>query len=154
MERRIPVKRAHPMIVGCLMMGCALATWGAEREVVLVVAEDSPIRSVSSLQLRKLYLGLPTRLSGILARPLRNTSDESLQDIFLQSAMAMSERAYERQLLNLTLRVGNIRPETVEAVDSLKRILQEDSSALSYMWQSDLQEGDGLRVVKVLWQEH
>jgi len=148
------VKRAYRMILACLVMSSALGARAEDREVVLVVAEDSPISAVSSLQLRKLYLGLPTRLSGIQARPLRNTSDDTLQDIFLQSAMAMSERAYERQLLNLTLRVGNIRPETVPAVDSLKRILQEDNSALTYMWQSDLHEGDGLRVVKVLWQEH
>ena len=120
----------------------------------MVVSNDSPITGISSLELRKLYLGLQVTLDGVLARPLRNHSNELLQDIFFQSAMAMSEAAYERQLLSLTLRFGRLQPRVVHNLDELKDNLAQDSSAIAYMWRSEISEEDGLRVVKLLWQEH
>lgn len=137
---------------------CLFAATGAlavdAREVVIVVSNDSPITEVSSLDLRKLYLGLPVTLAGVLARPLRNHSDEQLQEIFFHSAMAMSEAAYERQLLSLTLRFGRIQPKALHEQEELKGILKQDASAITYMWRSEISAEDGLRVVKLLWQEH
>jgi len=139
-----------------ILLLSALAAHAEEdsREVVLVVSAASPVMTISSLELRKLYLGLPVRLEGILMRPLRNDNDDQLQDIFFQSAMAMSEAAYERQLLSLTLRFGRLSPESISSTDEVKKILREDISAVSYMWKSAVSKEDGLRVVKLLWREH
>ena len=137
-----------------LLFVATAATAEGPREVVLVVANESPIVAISSLELRKLYLGLPVSLDGVLARPIRNHSDELLQEIFFQSAMAMSEAAYERQLLSLTLRFGRLQPEVRHSAEELKVILRQDDKAITYMWRSDISGEDGLRVVKLLWQEH
>ncbi|MCJ7558378.1 MAG: hypothetical protein MUP90_15905 [Gammaproteobacteria bacterium] len=137
-----------------LLLAATGATAEGQREVVLVVAANSPIIAVSSLELRKLYLGIPVSLDGVLVRPLRNHSDEQLQEIFFQSAMAMSEAAYERQLLSLTLRFGRLQPEVRHSAKELIAILRQDNNAITYMWRSDISVEDGLRVVKLLWLEH
>jgi hypothetical protein len=142
-------------ILSVLLLGAATASAQDQpREVVLVVSRDSPVTSISSLELRKLYLGLPVTLGGVLARPLRNASDDQLEEIFYQSAMAMSRGAYERQLLSLTLRFGRLNPEIVHSTRQVKEVLYQDVSAISYMWHSDIGEEDELRIVKLLWLEH
>jgi hypothetical protein len=154
MERCIPLSTMRINLFFILLFAVTGVTAEGSREVVLVVASESPIVAVSSLELRKLYLGLPVALQGNFARPLRNHSDEQLQEIFFQSAMAMSEAAYERQLLSLTLRFGRLQPEVRHSVEDLKAILREDDKAITYMWRSDIAEEDDLRVVKLLWLEH
>jgi len=154
MERRIPLSNMRINLFLALLLAATGATAEEPREVVLVVANESPIVAVSSLELRKLYLGLPVLLDGVLARPLRNHSDEQLQEIFFQSAMAMSEAAYERQLLSLTLRFGRLQPEVRHSAEELKAILRQDDNAITYMWRSDISGEDGIRVVKLLWLEH
>ena len=154
MERRIPLSNLRINLFFALLLAATGATAEGQREVVLVVAANSPIIAVSSLELRKLYLGIPVSLDGVLVRPLRNHSDEQLQEIFFQSAMAMSEAAYERQLLSLTLRFGRLQPEVRHSAKELIAILRQDNNAITYMWRSDISVEDGLRVVKLLWLEH
>jgi len=142
-------------ILSVLLLGAAAASAQEHpREVVLVVSSDSPVTSISSLELRKLYLGLPVTLGGALLRPLRNDSDDQLQEIFYQSAMAMSRGAYERQLLSLTLRFGRLNPEILHSTQQVKEVLRQDASAVSYMWHSEVSEEDEIRIVKLLWLEH
>lgn len=153
MECRIPLNRRTLIVIIAFFLATVSVAEEGPREVVLVVGNQSPIKAVSSLELRKLYLGLPVVIDGVFARPLNNRSDELLQAIFFQSTMAMSEAAYERQLLSLSLRFGRLSPPMLDNADEIKRILRQDGRALSYTWRSDLSEKDGLRVVKLLWQE-
>jgi hypothetical protein len=153
MERRIPLIKPKIMFVLALLLSGTGAAHEVHREVVLVVGANSPITSISSLELRKLYLGLPVSLEGVFVRPLVNHSDEMLQAIFFQSAMGMSEAAYERQLLSLTLRFGRLRPGVLHNADEVKETLKRDPRAISYTWRSDISPEDGLRIVKLLWHE-
>jgi hypothetical protein len=151
MERRIPLSMPRIILVLTVLLSGTGAAQEAQREVVMVVGVASPITAISSLELRKLYLGLPVRLGDVFAKPIVNHSDELLQAIFFQSAMGMSEAAYERQLLSLTLRFGRLRPDVFHNADAVKAILKIDPRAISYTWRSDISPEDGLRVVKLLW---
>ena len=78
----------------------------AQHEVVLVAPSTSPLQDLDSLQLRKIYLGFNVTHDGHNIRGLRNTADSKLDQIFLQTVVAMSEKAYLRRQLSLTLQQG------------------------------------------------
>jgi hypothetical protein len=82
----------------------------ASEVVVLVVPANSPVASLDSVSMRKLFLGLPVLLNGKLLHPLRNRADPRLDEIFLQQVVAMSESSYDRQILNAVNRQGVLRP--------------------------------------------
>jgi len=132
---------------------CAALTRGAE-QVVLVVGEDSSIEDISSLELRKAFFGITVRQNNQILRPLRNSSDAQLNEIFLQSVVAMSERAYERRLFSLALKYGRPRPEEFTDHDDLVRALHEQPNSISYMWRSDAERSALIRIIKLLWQEN
>jgi len=81
--------------------------------LVLVVRADSKVPDLDSVTVRKLFLGFPVLIGGSLLHPVRNRSDAALDPIFLQEVVAMSQSAYERQILMGVNRQGWLRPAEV-----------------------------------------
>ena len=125
----------------------------ADVAVVLVTYKDSPIQSISSLDIRKVYLGISVTIDGNTIRALRRRDDERLNRIFLQSVIAMSERSYERRLVSLMLKFGTPRPAVLDDSDELLESLVTVPSSIAYMWKSDAEVDSRVRIIGVLWQE-
>lgn len=126
----------------------------AEEALVLVAAEDSSITDLTSLEIRKLYLGFSVRdrqERQIIA--LTNDTDQRLTQVFLQNVMAMSQRAYTRRLLTLAVQSGRSRPEVLTSLTLLHGRLLADELAVTCMWQSDVERLGGLKILRVLWVE-
>jgi hypothetical protein len=153
MECGFPVRRS----VIKLLLITAMAMWGdaalAQSAVVLVTSSDSPIQSMSSLEVRKAYMGVAVSVDGLSVRAIRRRDDDRLNKIFLQSVIAMSERSYERRLLSLVLRFGVPRPAEVDDQQELMDLLERIPSSISYMWKSDAEADPSVRIIRILWQE-
>ncbi|MEI8299675.1 MAG: hypothetical protein WCH32_16880 [Pseudomonadota bacterium] len=132
----------------CCAVGAAVAD-----ELALFVRGDSPVQALSSLELRKLYLGVPVARAGMRLRPLRELSDPHATQIFLQNALAMSEAAYERWWLTATLRDGTGRPAEFANGEALRASVAADPAAVGVGWVSGLAADRRLRVVRVLWRD-
>jgi hypothetical protein len=125
----------------------------ASEVVVLVVPANSPVASLDSVSMRKLFLGLPVLLNGKLLHPLRNRTDPRLDEIFLQQVVAMSESSYDRQILNAVNRQGVLRPPEYPSLPALLAALAADPDSVSYMWQRDVGHNGSVRVIRVLWSD-
>jgi hypothetical protein len=153
MERCISVRvRVLQSLIFVILTCVSLTSW-ADVAVVLVTDKDSPIQRISSLDIRKAYLGIPVSVDGNTVRALRRRDDERLNQIFLQSVVAMSERSYERRLLSLMLKFGTPRPDVVGDSDELLELLARFPSSIAYMWKSDAEKDPRVRIIGVLWQE-
>ena len=153
MERRISVRLRVPQFLITIALALlAQASW-ADSAVVLVTAMDSRIESVSSLDIRKSYLGITVTLEGKAVRALRRRDDEHLNQIFLQSVMAMTQRSYERRLLSLVLKFGTPRPLEVDSHKELLELLARNPSSITYMWKREAESDPSVRIIRVLWQE-
>ena len=147
---RMRAAKLLPLVVLALTAEMA----AAQDAVVLVVGRDSPINEISLLDIRKAYLGISVSLGGDTVRPLRRNDDEQLNQIFMQTVIAMSERSYERRLLSLMLRFGTPRPEETDDRDELDRRLAERPHSIAYMWASEAEADARVKVVRTLWQDH
>jgi len=152
-ERRIPVRnRGAQWVLLVAMMSSMAASW-AEDAVVLVTVSDGPITDISSLDIRKAYLGISVTIAGSTVRPLRQQDDDRLNLIFLQSVVAMSQKSYERRLLSMMLKYGTPRPSEVDNLEDLIERLVRNPNAIGYMWRSDAESDSRIKTIKVLWQE-
>lgn len=125
----------------------------ADESVVLVAARDSLIDDLSSLQIRKAYLGLSVVQWETIVRPMRLMNDDRLNQVFLQAVVAMSAETYERRLLSMLIKFGQPRPAEFSNVDRLVRALTADPRAIAVMWKSDADRYGDLKVIRVLWSE-
>jgi hypothetical protein len=124
----------------------------ADHSMVLVTSSDSPVDSVSPLDIRKLYLGFVVRdRQGNPIRPMTNASDSRLWEIFLQDVMGMSARSYDRRLLTLTLQSGRPRPDVYGSLQSILDSVEQDDNAVAIVWEEDIAKRPGLKVIRVLW---
>jgi hypothetical protein len=149
---RVPAVRRILFIL--LVTGAVLALVPAavaDHELVLVVAEDSPIAEVDALAMRKAYFGVSVNFGNGRIRPYLLAGDAQLNRIFMQSVIAMSERSYERRLLALTLKYGAPRPETVGSPEELIAALMANPMAIGYLWREDADRASGIRIVRTLW---
>ena len=124
-----------------------------QRSVVLVVRADSVVTDLDSLAVRKLFLGLPVFVNGNPLHAVRNRSDEQLDEIFLQQIVAMSQSAYDRQVLVGLNRQGSIRPPEATSPAQVLQALYADPNAVSFMWSRDVAHNPKVRVIRVLWSE-
>lgn len=127
-----------------LQTGAAVAT---DPALVLVANANSPIKVLTKSQARKLYLGELIRVDGRVIVPLRNNSDQLLQEVFMQRVMYMATETYERQILNRVFRAGGQRPSVYSDFTELTDALKNDSMAVSYMWSKAALATSGLKVV-------
>jgi len=121
--------------------------------MVLVVAKDSPIVELTSLDIRKAYLGIRINVGGRAIRPYRLNSDEQLNRVFLQNVIAMSERSYQRRLLSLTLKFGRPRPDEVASPAELLRLIGNNPLGIGYLWKADAEQNSQIKILSVLWQQ-
>ena len=124
----------------------------ADHKVVIVTSQESPLQSISSIDLRKIYMGIPLVDGSNRFIAIRNQSDQTLNEIFLQTLVSMSERDYERRLLTLTLQSGRRRPVIMTDQDTITSALSSDPSLVTYMWGEQFDRSKGLKVIRVLWQ--
>lgn len=154
MEFRLPVRRLGLQVLLAAQLILMLPAAFARDAVVLVTSRDSPIAEVSSLEIRKAYLGIKVTIAGSTVRPLRQREDGRLNLIFLQSVIAMSQKSYERRLLSMMLKYGTPRPDEVDDREALIARLERNLHAVAYMWESDAESDARVKTVKVLWKDH
>lgn len=152
MERGLAMRFTRRSVLGMMLASAAHAAGppARERAIVLFSTEADPDLSLATLELRKLYLGFTVRHDGHLLRPIRNRSDETLDAVFLQYVVSMSEEIYERRLLELSLQQGRPRPIEVNSLDALVRAMAAPHG-VSFAWHSDLARIPGAHLIRVLW---
>jgi hypothetical protein len=129
----------------------AVSYAASERALVLVANANSELGTLSPPEIRRLYLGAAVVRNGQQLEPLRNLSDASLQEIFLQRVVYLSERAYERQIISKVFRLGGRRPVAYDDADELLEALRKSPNTVSYMWADMVPTGEGIAVVAELW---
>ena len=147
------MKLTRRTLLGMAVAAAATAAAPGYRDqsVVLFTSDADPDMSLATIELRKLYLGFSVRHDGHVLRPIRNRSDATLDSIFLQNVVAMSENAYERRLLELSLQQGRPRPVEVFSLDALVRELKAAPHGISFGWQSDVERVPEANVIRTLW---
>ena len=143
--------RRIALLLAALLL--ALNAQAGSRQVVLVVNADGPIAKLDSIEIRKVFLGLPVTRSGRVLHPIRNTSNGQLEQVFLQDIVAMSQSAYDRRVLGLVLRQGKPRPVELGSRDAVLAALYADPYAVSYMWVSDVIGNPRIRILRILWSD-
>ena len=141
-------------VLAILLILCLVApARPTTQTVVLVVRADSSVRALDSVDVRKLFLGLPVLVNGDPLHPLRNRSDPLLDEIFLQQIVAMSQSGYDREILILVNRQRSLRPPEYSSVAAVVGALETDPNAVSFMWLRDVGHNPKLRVIRVLWSD-
>jgi hypothetical protein len=152
MERCVSVSRLRLNTVILLLFLGVQVPVVADHRMVLVTRADSPIKSISTLDLRKLYLGFSvTSSSGQVIEPLFNRTHPHLPELFVQDVMGMSSRSYDRRLLGTTLQTGRRRPQSFDDLDALFERLDANEYAVTFAWSEDVAGRDDIRVLRVLW---
>lgn len=152
MECRIPVMLRWLTTAILAFLFFLPRSAGAGETVVLATSSTCPVTEVSSLDVRKAYLGVSLRLEEHSIRPLRLGNDERLNQVFFQSVVAMSRKSYERRLLSLALKSGTPRPTEYDSVGDAIGAMRRIQCSVVYAWKKDLENVEGIKIIRVLWQ--
>ena len=120
-------------------------------ELVLVTFDPDCTSELSSIELRKLFLGLRTRKNQHIIKPLRNKISQEINDLFIQAVMAMSSRTYERRLIMGIFQQGRPRPPEYDNIRDLLEVLQQQPCSLTYIWSNQASQIPKLKIIQILW---
>ena len=144
-------RRRYRLFVGAAWL--IAATAASADSVVLVTGEQCPVDDISSLEVRKAYLGVTVKADGRRLTPILMRGDEKLEGIFYQSVVAMSKKSYERRHLSLALKYGTPRLDEIEELSAVTEALRSEECAITYMWERDAENLPGVKTIRLLWQD-
>ncbi len=121
------------------------------KKIALVTFDPNCTSKLTSIELRKLFLGLRTSNNQSVIKPIRNRQHSQIYTLFIQSVMAMSPRSYERRLLMGTFQKGQPKPEAFNTLQGLKNALQTRPCSVSFMWASQAIQIPNLLIIQILW---
>jgi hypothetical protein len=152
-ECRISVTRRRPywLLVSAAWLLSGVAA--SADTVVLVTGENCPVDQISTLDVRKAYLGVSVMADGRRLRPILMRGDEKLESIFYQSVVAMSKKSYERRRLSLALKYGTPRLDEFEELSAVAEALRSEECTIIYVWGHDAENLPGVKTIRLLWQD-
>jgi len=134
----------------CLLLPAA-ASAHAEDKLMLIVGANSHVTGLTSVEVHKLFLGLTVLSDERRLRAVRNESDERMRQVFFQNIVSMSESAYDRRLLSLTIQEGRSALPVLRTPKQVFDALAEDPDAVSFAWASDVAKEPRVKALRVLW---
>jgi hypothetical protein len=144
-----PVTRArfHALVgvVATLLLAPLRAPAAGPSDLVIVVEESSPIRSMSVADVRRVFLGVPLVVAGVDVVPVRNLVEEDLYELFLQRVLFMSAQTYERRMMIRIFQQGGTHIATARSSEELQHLLHTSPGCMSYARRRAV--GRGLRIV-------
>ena len=135
------------------LFGATLPAVARADRVVLIVNAASPVVMLDAIDIKRLFLGIPVERGDITLHAVLNNSDEQLKAVFLQYVVSMSDPAYQRRLLMLTLEQGRRMPGAYADNAQLLAVVANSTGAVSYAWESAALRNPHLRVLRELWHE-
>lgn len=121
-------------------------------QLVLVTHQTTGVQTLTSEEIRRLFLGQPVTKQGKQLDVIINQSDPLLYQVFLQKIMFMSSQVYERRLLENVIQLGGRRPKVHHSQDALVADLHKSPGKISFIWNSKLRLYPALVVVGETWQ--
>ena len=118
---------------------------------VLVVWESSQVQKTSVLEIRRIYLGLPSSKESLIKKPIMNSSNLATYKIFLKNIMHMTEKGYQRKIVKRIFRQGGEKVKEVKNITELINHLKNNLNDISFMDKETAKKTKGLKVVQVLW---
>ena len=120
----------HFACIGMLLM-CSVAE--AKAEVVLVVAKDSPIESLSRHEINDIFLGNATRLPNIGKVVPLDRSEDRIRADFYQDYTGRNLPQIKTHWAKYIFTGRGYPPKTVSSIDELKEVLQKNPNAIGYV---------------------
>lgn len=154
MEHGSAVIRRAPRLALLLCLCVALLPAAARADrVVPIVNAASPVTMLDADDIKRLFLGIPVERGDVTLHAVLNNSDEQLKLVFLQYVVSMSDPAYQRRLLMLTLEQGRRMPTVITDNAQLLAAVGANTGAASYAWESAALRNQRVRILRELWHE-
>jgi hypothetical protein len=134
-----------------LCLGICSQNVSAEMRSLVLVAANQKFSPIASIEVRKLFMGIPVIVDNQPVIPLINITGKMIHEVFLQKIVFMSARKYKRQLISRVFRYGGSQPEFYSDVDELIKDLRDWPYNVSYMWARDAEKSPELFIVQELW---
>jgi hypothetical protein len=139
------------LIFVLLVLSVSLPSYAQDAGGVLVAAKSSRIQKTDILEIRRIYLGLPSSSDSLIRKAAINFADKKTFKDFLKNVMHMTEKGYRRKLIKRIFRLGSGKIIEIENIEKLVRYLKENPNDISFMDKDTAEKTKGIKVVQVLW---
>lgn len=134
-----------------LFFGICSQSVAVEIHRLVLVSANQDFKPISTINVRRLFMGVPVVVDHQQVKPLINIAEEIAHEVFLQKVVFMSAQKYKRQLLSRVFRYGGKRPGFYSDSYALNKDLQSNPDTVSYMWARDAGKNSELFIIQELW---
>ena len=127
---------------------------GLAEPIAVIVNEKSALLSEgkSTLELKEvkdIYLGKQKFWKNSLLKPV-NQKDKEVLGQFLKKACEMTISNYQYHWLKMELEEAMASPKVIEGKGDIIRYLQNEETAIAYVWENEARDISGIKIVLLL----
>jgi ABC-type phosphate transport system substrate-binding protein len=133
------------LVSGLLIAASAVAV--AAGDFVIVVNKDSPLSSISKIQLKRLYTGKIKDLNGVQLVPIDLPVESPAAVAFLHDILGMESGAYKEFWMEQQVKGLGTAPMIQKTTVMVKAIISQVPGGIGYITKSDAD--DSVKKIKV-----
>lgn len=134
----------------CVFLFTAVAWSDNAVGVVLITHQSSNIKTLSLLEIRRLYLGFPVSNKHV-NRPVINRFNEKLYGDFLKNVMHMTEDGYKRKIVRRVFKYGADYIKELSSLEDIADHLRTNPNDVVFVNRENISKIEDAKVVARLW---
>lgn len=133
------------LFVAAMLLGSPMLA--AAEQIVVIGHPDLPKDSLTMVELKRIYLGQIQFLGGTRLVPLDYRGGADVKKSFLNAALGMTPYSYQSFWVKEVFKSGAIPPHKEVVAKELIVTVMQTPGAIGYVYQSDLQGVQGVKVL-------
>ncbi len=121
------------------------------RQLLIITNHKTNIAPLTKNEIKQLFLGVAVYRAGKALTPLINKKSDFCYQVFLQSALGMSHKRYERVLVSSLYRQGVTPPKIHTDINELLLEIKANPTAISFIFKDDIPEESKPNIVQEIW---
>jgi hypothetical protein len=148
-KRSLPSRLLAPAVVICCLVAGRTSALGFADEYVVIVSKANPANSISSTDLRKMFLGEKTTwTNGVKVMAITPGTDRPEFPLAIEKATGMSGPDFKRYFIQLNFSGKSVPlPRTLDTTAAIARFVGTSLGAVSCVPAADV--GPGVKILKV-----
>lgn len=118
-------------------------------EIVIVVHSNNSLEDISSVDLRRIWLGKKHEIDGVALNPINAETQLNSKIVFYKSILNKSRKGLRKYYIREELKGSFKKPKSVKTLDMLLNELTTDNTAISFMNRADISDSSNLKILTV-----
>ncbi len=143
------INKIRTITLVLLILSVFQISHAASLELVILVHKDNPITDISSVDLRRIWLGKISEINGVSINPFSAETQLNSKIVFYKSILNKSRKGLQKYYMREEVNQDFKKPQSLKNIDLLLFEIQTDTTAICFINKTDIPDSLNVKIITV-----